>query len=216
MLGDAKAKAIQASAIKMTTGVCATALSATHVYDDSLNKINVAGLVGAKQKLGDANKNLNTIVLSSAVESVAVQDGVLNYDNQNRDKYATGNVGTMVGLSPFVTDECASVGNIHYSLIGRKGSIVYKMRPYQALGSTNGNLMTLADGSQIELARVSSDQAGEDQLIMRCSYLVHVPGIAWNSTANPEDTDLATGANWTKVQADNKDIQIVQYLSSIV
>jgi len=216
MIGNTIGKSVQASAVKMSTGAFATALAGTHVYDDALNKININGITIAKQKIGDANKNLNTIVMSSAVETVALQAGILNYDNLNKDTYRSGEIGRIVGLSPFVSDECAYVGDAHYSIIGRPGSIVYKTRPYQALSSTNGNLMMLADGSQIELVRIGTDQAGEDQIVLRTSYLVHIPGVAWNSTANPEDTDLATGANWTKVQADNKDIQIVQYISSIV
>ena len=55
---------------------------------------------------------------------------------------------------------------------------------------------------------VSDLITGLENLVMRVqgeyAFNVGVKGYKWNTTANPADAALATGANWTKVATSDK------------
>jgi hypothetical protein len=216
-LGMYLASEIQRLALKVKDGVFATALASTHVKNDTGNTINPAGIEAARLKLGDYKKDLTNIVMHSKVESDALLQKILTYDKAAVDSYVTGNHGNLLGMTPFVDDDLVATDGVYETLIGAKGAIVYKFRPRPTTRLTDANLVKLGNNVDLELVRTPETAGGIDNLILRFSVAIHIPGVAWNTgngvSSNPTDAQLATGANWTKV-APTKLIRLVQYLSN--
>lgn len=199
------------------TGVFATALATTHTYDDSGNTINIPGLIQAKNKLGDNGDLLNSISMHSKVFGDALNDKVVTYDKSTVDSYGTGEVAMILGMKPYVTDKLAATTAVYPVLLGMKGSAIYLFRPRPKAQFSDANVFQINTGTvsiDIELNRIATTGGGQDQLISRASFLVHIPGVKFDTTSvtsNPTDTQLATGSNWSKVVSDDKLIKLVQY-----
>jgi hypothetical protein len=200
-------------------GAFASALASTHVKDDSGNTINAAGVLAAKYKLGDNSDVLSSIVMNSKVYQDAISERIITYDKADPNTLESGSIPMMLGMMPYKTDKLAAVASVYPSYLAAKGSVIYLFRPRPKNQLSNANIFTVTTGNgiviDIELNRVAGTAGGQDQIITRCSFMVHIPGVAANSniTSNPTDAQLATGANWTKVATDDKLIRIVQYLS---
>ena len=80
---------------------------------------------------------------------------------------------------------------------------------------TDATIIQLGNNIDMELVRVAGTAGGIDGMIFRMSVTVHVPGVQWDGTvtSNPTDAELATGTSWTKVEPDDRGIQLVKYLS---
>lgn len=215
MLAEYWAGEIHKSGINVLTGVFGDALLSTHVYDDTGSVINATNLVKAKQKLGDNATKLSSIVFNSKVEADALTAKILTYDKAQVDSLKTGQVGSILGMNPYVTDLLVSTGDVYPTYLGRPGSMIYQTRRRPQASKTNANVQYIGN-LEVELYRNSTSNGGIDALITRLSYLVHVPGVQYDATGgiNPTDTVLATSTSWTKVQSDNKLIPLVLYKSN--
>lgn len=212
-LGNFMAKTLNGLGISVLTGAFASTLLSSHVYSvDSAVEINVKGLVKAKQKLGDHGNMLNAIMMHSKVEADALSEKILTYDKSVVDSYKTGQVGSLLNMTPFVDDLLVPSGAVYNNYLGAKGGIIYKFRKRQQSAYTNANIVNVGM-VEMELVRESTTAGGVDGLIIRFSGLVHIPGVQWNGTvvSNPTDAQLATGANWTKVAPDDRMIPLVLY-----
>ncbi len=200
-------------ALKVLAGVFDTALATTHstgaTYSGDI--ISPEAIIAAKQLLGDNNDLLRAIVMNSKVQSDAIKEKILTYDNGGAVTYNTGNTGNLLGLTPVVSDKLAAVSGVYSSYIGALSSMIYKLRNRPTQRFTNANTYKIGQ-FEVELNREAKTAGGQDELIMRWSGLAHVPGVQWNGTVatNPTDAQLATGANWTKVATDDKLIRLVE------
>ena len=200
-------------ALKVLTGVFDTALATTHstgaTYAGDI--ISPEAIIAAKQLLGDNNDLLKAIVMNSKVQSDAITQKILTYDNGGAVTYNTGNTGNLLGLSPVVSDKLVAVSSVYSSYIGALASMIYKLRNRVNQRFTNANTYKIGQ-FEVELNREAKTAGGQDELILRFSGLAHVPGVQWNGTVatNPTDAQLATGANWTKVATDDKLIRLVE------
>jgi hypothetical protein len=216
-LGTYLALEVQRLSLKVIDGVFATALASSHVKSDNGNTINIEGVEAARLLLGDSKKDLNNIIMHSKVESDALIAKILTYDKSTVDSYVSGNSGNVLGMTPFVDDDLTPTDGLYTSLIGTKGAIVYKFRPRPQTRLNNANIVRLGNNVDLELYRASETAGGLDNIILRFSIAIHVPGVKWDTTggvaSNPTDAQLATGANWSKV-APTKLIRLVQYKSN--
>jgi len=210
------AEKLSGLAYTVAKGVFAVELASTHLKDDATagNTININGLVSAKQKLGDNQGLLTAIAMHSKVEADALVAKILTYDKANVDSYSTGRVGSILGMTPQVSDLLTAVGDTYNSYLGIPGAMIYKFRRREKAMLNNANIVELGNGIDMEIYRDSITGGGIDGLIFRFSTLVHVPGVKWGvTTVNPTDAQLATGSNWTKVANDDKLIKLVCYQS---
>lgn len=215
MLAEYWAGEIHKSGISVLSGIFADALLATHVYDDTGSLINATNLVKAKQKLGDNSTKLRSIVMNSKVEADALTAKILTYDKAQADSIRTGQVGSILGMNPYVTDLLVASGEVYPTYLGMPGSMIYQTRR-RPLASKNNASVYYVGNLEVELYRNPVSNGGIDALISRLSYLVHVPGVQYDDTGgtNPTNTVLATSTSWTKVQTDDKLIPLVLYKSN--
>jgi len=210
--GQYLAEKLAGIAYNVAKGVFATELLTSHLYDDSGNTININGVVAAKQKLGDNQGLFTAILMNSKVEADALVAKILTYDKAAVDSYVTGRVGTILGMSPQISDLLTAVSAVYNNYIGLPGSMIYKFRQRDRHSLTNANIIDIGNNIEMELYRNSISSGGIDGIIFRFSALAHVPGVKWGvSTTNPTDAQLATGSNWTKVANDDKLIKLVCY-----
>jgi len=215
MIAEYLAAQVHKSAIATLTGVFATALSTTHIKDDGTNLINTDGVLALKQLLGDNADKLSQFVCNSKVKSDAVKLGLTNQVQSTGDIINTGLFDAILGLRISTTDLLTMIGSQYPSYAGMMGSMIYKFRNRRRNSYTNANEFDLGMAT-IELNRIATVNGGQDQMILRASYLTHVPGVRFNGTvtSNPTDAELATGTTWTKTAPDDKLIPLVQYLSA--
>jgi hypothetical protein len=214
-LGEYWANQLHGSAINLLTGVFGSALTSTHVKDDSGNTINDNGVADTKQLLGDNADELTSIVLNSKVYTDAVKAGIVYQDGSIGGVRESGQVGKILGLNPFITDKLTVSSGVYSSYLGKAGSLIYKFRKRQRQNLTAAEVYDLGF-IEVEKYRVSTTGGGQDVLISRASYLVHCPGVQFDGTvtSNPTDAELATSTTWTKVADDDKKIKILQYKSN--
>lgn len=212
-LGMYLAVELQRTGVQVLKGVFATALASTHSHNANSN-ISAQAVLKAKYKLGDSNKDLTDIVMHSAVEHDAVTEKLISYGGktENNDAYSSGSTGDLMGMTPHSDDDLTATAGVYSSYLGAKSSMIYVYRPRTSAVYNNQNRFLIsANGivAEVELVRDSLTSGGQDIIVFRTSFLVHVPGVAWNSTGNPTDAALATGSNWTK-KADNKLIRVAE------
>ena len=218
MVAGYLARETQRIKTKVLAGVFASALASSHSSGDSGTTINFAGIMDAKNKLGDNDDFLSSIVMHSKVKNDAVKNKVAEaVDTAGPQTYDSGNLIRIAGMGVYVTDALAAVAGVYSSYLGQKGSLIYKFRNRQDNQLNNANIVRLGNMATLELNRESKTAGGQDELILRFSLLVHVPGVKWDTTSvasNPTDAQLATGSNWAKVANDDKLIKLVEYKSA--
>lgn len=203
------ARRIQAILLAKLGGVFGAATMAGNVHDitnaaGAAANFTASTFVDAVQRLGDAKEQLTGIMIHSATEaSLAKQDLIAT------EKGSDGSVGvkTFMGKRVIVDDGCPvdiAQGN-YTSYIFGPGAF--------ALG--NGNPVGFVP---TETARDSL--AGEDFLINRKTLILHPRGVRWTPQAgvpvgvSPSNTELANGANWTRVY-ENKAIRMVAFIHKL-
>lgn len=216
--GKLLSRTLQESVISVLTGIMTTALLATHVYDDANNTVSTEALIAAKGKIGDAMKYLNVMVGNSKVHNDMLSKKILVESGANTDSFSSGMVERVLGMAFVADDALTLAGGVYKSYLLALGSLVYKFRNRQKPAISAAQFFNVAteDGiiADFEVSRSALVGGGTDILSIRTSYIVHPFGLQFAATANPADTDLATGSNWTKAATDNKEIKIVQYISS--
>jgi hypothetical protein len=203
------ARRIQAILLAKLGGVFGAATMAGNVHDitnaaGAAANFTASTFVDAVQRLGDAKEQLTGIMIHSATEaSLAKQDLIAT------EKGSDGSVGvkTFMGKRVIVDDGCPvdiAQGN-YTSYIFGPGAF--------ALG--NGNPVGFVP---TETARDSL--AGEDFLINRKTLILHPRGVRWTPQVgvpvgvSPSNTELAIGANWTRVY-ENKAIRMVAFIHKL-
>jgi hypothetical protein len=215
MIAEYLALQVHKSATATATGVFATALASTHIQDDGASLINTDGILAAKQLLGDNADKFTAFVCNSKVKTDAVKLLLTNKVQSTDSTITSGLVDEILGLRISTSDLLTKIGTQYPSYLGMMGSMIYQFRKRIRHNYTNANIVDIGIGD-IELSRDSVTNGGQDRLILRTSYLTHIPGVQFDTTVtnNPTDAELATGATWTKTAPDDKLIPLVQYLSA--
>lgn len=219
-IGEYWAGEVHKSMVSTLTGVTATALASTHVYDGSPNVISKNAVIAAKAKLGDNQDKLTLAIMNSAVYNDALREQILTETPYADQLAQTGAVGFLLGMRTFQSDLLTATAGVYPTYLLAPGSLAYKFRNRPKNSLSNANVFSVNFGNliiDIELNRVTKTAGGQDEIITRASYLTHVPGIQFDGTvaSNPTNAQLATGTTWTKVQTDNKLIPVVQLLTGV-
>lgn len=199
-------------------GVFTTALASTHSTGSTYTGGNISfeAIAQAKQLLGDNKDLLTDMIWHSKVQNDALKARILYNDTDTREGYSSGQVPMVAGLRTHMQDDTlAPVSSVYSSYLASQGSMIFALRERRKNNLTNANLFTITSPElgmsiDVELNRESKTAGGQDEIITRASILAHIPGVKWDSTANPTDANLSTGSNWAKVYTDNKQIRIVE------
>lgn len=209
------AKEVHKSAVKVLSGAMATALSSTHSTGASYSAatIETTGGTAAKLLLGDNSEMLTSVLMNSKVHTDAVRDRLVVETPGGDRAYASGSVQSFLGSRVYVTDQLAASSSVYPTYFAAPGSMIYKFRNRTLNNITDAQIFEINTDVirlQVELNRQPLTSGGQDEIITRCSYLVHIPGVAWAGSSNPTNTALGTGSNWSKVYSDNKLIRIAE------
>lgn len=218
----------QATLVSILNGIFATAMATSHVKNVSIadgnnaaesNLIGATNVIDAATMLGDEAEKLTGIMMHSVPYSrlqklnlivwVAAESGTSTATTAVRleagQKADTTMVPTFLGKRVIVDDGCpvaagGTSGKIYTSYLFGSGAV--------------------ARGEGAAPTPVETDRdslAGEDYLIHRRHFILHPRGVKFTSSsvagASPTNTELATGANWSKVYTD-KLIKIVAIKSN--
>lgn len=213
MVGEYWANQIHNSGINVIVGAMASALAATHVYDDSGATITKEKLSKAKLKLGDNQDKLKSAVMNSKVYTDALVGNMIA-TNLGDALTQLGALERLLGMNVYQSDKLTATANVYPTILGMPGSMLYKTRPRKNHALSNANKFNVGN-LEIELYRNSTTNGGYDALITRLSYCVSIPGVQYDDTGgvNPTETTLATSTSWTKVQTDDKLIPLIMYKS---
>lgn len=219
-LGEYWAGELHKSMVSHLTGAFATALASTHVYDASPNIISRQNILKAKELLGDNQDKLSLAIMNSLVYNDAVRELLVVETTMGDGVTGSGKVSQLLGMTTFQSDLMAATAGVYPTYLSAPASMGYKFRNRQKTVNSNANITTVNLNGliiDIELARVSGYAGGQDQIITRCSFLTHIPGVQFDGTvtSNPTNAQLATGTTWTKVQTDNKLIPLVKLATGV-
>lgn len=218
-LGEYWAGELHKSMISHLTGAFSTALASTHVHDASPNVISRAEILKAKEKLGDNQDKLTLALMNPLVYNDALA-GLLIETPLGDSITQTAKIPQLLGMSTYQTELLAATADVYPTYLSAPSSMGYKFRNRARNANSNANVTTVNLNGliiDIELNRIATYAGGQDQIITRCSYLTHIPGVQFDGTvaSNPTNAQLATGTTWTKVQTDNKLIPLVKLATGI-
>jgi len=186
-----------------TAGVC----FATHTLETN-TPIDNDVIFAAKTKLGDKGKYLGTIIMHSAQFNNLVQSGLIKYYNASElgyDIWTKGTIPTINGLWIIQTDtvpvETTPSGKLYHAYIGAAGSIEFRNIQF----NNKPHWDALAGGT--------------DYFIQTSKIMLRVPGVKYlrqnaSDTMNFTDADIANPACWSKVAEDNKDIPLIEVITT--
>jgi len=179
--------------ISILEGIFDTALADSHVNDISAGTgaaatISPEAILDTKQILGDAAEQLTAMAMHSAVLTALQKQNLVEYIP---DSQGVVNFPTYMGYKVIVDDSVPVDAGVYCTYLFATG----------AFGRGDGVPASL---TPVEAARDSL--ASDDILINRRAMILHPFGVAWQNpsleTATPKNSDLADGANWSKVYAD--------------
>lgn len=203
--------------IKQTSNVLTGAIQAIdtpsancHVKDLGNAAITAQAIRQAKYLMGDAADELRVMLMHSKVFSDLLRDTSVTYsslESVSGTSVITGKIPGMFGLDAFIVSDqvyttntgTGSTGDDRYHsyFIGQKAvQIGWQKNP---LVETDEDI---TQPSTLVRAKISAD------------YLVHLAGVAWNSTANPDDPDLQTASNWNEAYEDHREVPAVLLISN--
>jgi hypothetical protein len=168
------------------------------------NKMGAAAVIDAAGKLGDQLGVLTAICMHSVPYTNLLKLQLIDMvDASTEEKAATGQdqVPTFLGKRVIVDDTCPVVagvtsGYVYSSYLFAQG----------AVGRGEGSAPTPVETDRDSLA-------GEDYLIHRRHFLLHVRGIAFQNASvageQPENSELETAANWSRVYP-QKTIRVIE------
>lgn len=194
------ARRLQATLISELAGVFAAATMVGNLHDISAEVgdaavITASTAVDAIQKLGDAKAQLTGWLMHSATEAKLAKDDLIQ---TIKPSDGSAELRVFLGKRVVVDDGCPAAAGVYTTYAFGPGAV--------ALG--NGNPVGFVP---TETARDAL--AGEDYLVNRKTMILHPRGVKWSGAAagvSPTNTELATGANWTRVY-ENKAIRIVAF-----
>ena len=182
------ARQMQATAISLLTGTFGATTMAGKVHDISGGTGDAAKFTGetfldALQLMGDAKDSLTGIIMHSATETALRKQNLiktmLNSENQPVSYYMNKRV--------VIDDSCPvdTTNGIYTTYIFGEGAI--------GLGNGAAPVPTETDRDSL---------AGDDILINRKHYILHLRGVKWKGSpagSSPTNAELATGTNWERV-----------------
>lgn len=201
---------MQTSLINVIKGLFATGgpLTSSHAAGGTSTQLSQSVMVDAIAKLGDAGQELTGVLMHSRIYYALMKLDLIvpaSSTSQLDTRLSTQRLelGTYLGRPVFVDDTLpvdagAGTGGadvLHTYFFG-PGAFAFATAPAKTPLETDRDSLK-----------------GIDYLINRTHYLVHPNGISWvgNAAGNsPSNAELATGANWSKVFTDNRNIRITQ------
>lgn len=204
-------------ASQSVAGAFATALNSSHNYTGA-GSINLEDCNRARKLLGDMQSSLTQAIMHGYVHADAINDGIIDTlagSNGASDMYRSGVVDYLLGAKVSMDDLfCAAVSSVYPTYFAAPGSVLFHTTDVKASSVTAGFIdnITGPNGIKIQLERFRSQVGGgTDAIAARINLAVGVKGLEWQSTANPDPADLATGSNWAvSTGCPNKLIKIVR------
>lgn len=189
-------------------GIFAATNMADKVHDitallDAAALISGRTFLDAVQKMGDAKDLLTGVMIHSATETYLAKNDLIEYKEESQGKVR---VPYFMGKRVIVDDGIAfdtGTGASEAYLFGA-GAIAWG----------NGSH---PDIKETEVVRNGMSLAGEDVLVNRKLSILHPRGVKWiepelgTAKTFPNLTELATGANWSRVYEPKK-IRIVKFI----
>jgi hypothetical protein len=183
-------------------------LATSHAVGGTSTALSQSAMVSGIAKLGDAGQELTGILMRSPVYYALMNLDLIVPASQTsqldtRLSRERLELGTYLGRPVFVDDTLpfdagAGTGgtDVHHTYFFGPGAFAYATAPAKTPVETDRDTLK-----------------GVDFLINRTHYLVHPNGISWTGNAagnSPSNTELATGANWSKVFTDDRNIRLTQ------
>lgn len=192
----------QAVLIKTLTGAFTTALSSTHVHDvtGGSTALTDSVILDGKQLLGDSADSLSAIVMHSAKYTALQKAALIDYIGASAD---VARFPAFMGYRVIVDDSVPVANGNYTTYLFGPGAVAYgEGMPKSPTAYTRNEL--------------AGNGSGQETITTRREYIFHPRGLKWtgNSMAgsSPTNTELATGANWSKAW-DTKNIRIIKILS---
>lgn len=185
----------QKTLIAILTGIFGGTLLPTHVNDISGNTgdaavINASAVLDTKQLLGDAAKQLSTLVMHSAVYTALQKQNLIQYIPNSQ---GVVDFPKYLGYKIVVDDGCPVDAGVYNTYLFSSG----------CFGRGEG---LYTDEVPVEIDRDSL--ASDNFLINRRAFCLHPFGIKFTNItvagATPSNTELALPANWSKVVEDKR------------
>lgn len=180
----------------------------THTQDNTGSPITVNMIRAAKARMGDES-GLNTALIHSHVWWDLVKDlqGYNDLDIVGGEVIRSSRLNEVMGIGTWViSDDMPNVAsgfstdddNIYSTFLLGPGSLyfAYQQEPDIELDEN------ILKPSTLRYMKVSMD------------YVLHLRGLAWGGSANPADSDLSTGGNWSYATEDHKNVRAVKILSA--
>lgn len=195
------ARRMQTTAIKLLDGVFAASNMTGKVLDISGNgagkdAINGSTFLDAMQLMGDAKDRLTGVVMHSATETQLRKNNLIQTELDSNNKP----ISFFQDKQVVIDDSCPVSAGVYTTYLFGPGAI--------GLGNGAAPVPTETDRDSL---------AGEDILINRKHFILHLRGVKWKGSAagsSPSNTELATGTNWEKVYKD-KAIRCVKFVHKL-
>lgn len=195
-LGSWWAEDDQEVLVSVLTGIFATALSGTHVYNGTAGTLSATSIMNATKLLGDNRSNIVGLLCHS---KVAADLEIADLVTALRDSESETNFSMYLGKFRVIEDDScpvtAGTPNTYRSYLFGAGSIAY--------GRAN-----IPATQAVETERYPLLGGGTDVLKVAGNHIIHPVGLTYAGAVNPSNTTLEAGASWTKVYPD-KLIRIV-------
>jgi hypothetical protein len=152
--------------------------------------------------LGDSEDGLAAVAVHSDTYNLMRKQDLIDFLHVSDQGQP---IPTYMGKQVIVQDEgLAGESGVYTSYIFGKGSVAYAEK---------------APKNPVEPWRDPLQFGGLDYLVQRRQFVLHVRGVKWAPTvatalSTPNNTELATAANWTRVY-DNKLIKLVSFKHKI-
>lgn len=197
LVADYWARQMQKTTISLLTGAFASASMKTKVVDISAGTGDAATISGktfldALYSMGDAADRITGVIMHSATFAYLRKQNLietaLDSDNQPFQTY--------MGERVIIDDGCPVDDGVYTTYLFGQG----------AIGMGNGAAPVPTETDRDSLA-------GDDILINRRHYILHLRGVKWIGSAkgsSPTNAELATGTNWSKVYED-KAVRAVEF-----
>lgn len=192
-------------------GVFASASMADHILDitgDAEPKVTAKAILDAKQLMGDAADDLTLIYMHSAVYTELQKQQLITFVEPSEAKVK---IPTYLGYN-VICDDSAPV---EFGENGAKDKFTTYLLSrgciQRGVGTPAGFVPTETDRDK---------KKSIDILYNRQAKVLHPKGMSWIGSANivdetPNNTELATGTNWTRAVAESKQVGMVALVHTL-
>lgn len=180
--------------LSILDGIFASTGMAANTLDASFEYLDNGLMVDAIAKLGDASPKLTGLLTHSSVQFDLAKKKLLDPKPTEPGTNTAPEFSSYLGRNVVIDDGSPKAGDVYTTYFFGAGAIAY------------------AEGTPkypVEIQREGTKSL--DILINRRQMIMHPRGFKWTGSAvkdTPNNTELATGANWAKV-FENKNIPIV-------